>query len=319
LRRDSFTADGTNLDAFERRDWTLLIFAGFVWGASFIFIASGVDHFSPGLVTFGRLAIGALTLGLFRKARATKIERQDWPRVVLVSVTWLAFPMTLFPIAQQYISSGLAGMLNGSVPIFAAIFTAFALRRLPGRAQVLGLLTGCVGLLLLGWPTLSEGGSSALGVVLVVVACLSYGVAVTINVPLAQKYGPLPTFWRAQLIAVALTLPYGLYGAANGSEWNAKSAASVVMLGTFGTALAFVAMVTLSTRVGATRASGLTYFEAIVALALGAIVRNEPIQALEVAGCAVLLGGAWLISRADLPAKRDHDEALTEATTLAAT
>ena len=73
------------------------------------------------------------------------------------------------------------------------------------------------------------------------------------------------------------------------------------MLGTFGTALAFVAMVGLSARVGATRASSLTYFEAIVALMLGAIVRDEAIRALELAGCAVLLLGAWFISRDDRP------------------
>jgi drug/metabolite transporter (DMT)-like permease len=71
------------------------------------------------------------------------------------------------------------------------------------------------------------------------------------------------------------------------------------MLGVFGTALAFVAMVGLSARVGATRASSLTYVEAIVALALGAIVRGEDIRPLEVAGCGVLLLGAWFISRGD--------------------
>lgn len=300
-RLDSITTDATHLDAFEVRDWTQLIFAGSVWGASFIFIAAGLDHFSPGVVTIARLAFGCITLGMFRSARTVKIDRADWPRVVLVGVTWLALPMTLFPIAQQHISSGLAGMLNGSVPVFAAIITSLGLRRLPGRWQMVGLATGVVGIVLLGLPAMSDGGSSAVGVALVVLACLSYGVAVTINVPLAQKYGSIPTFWRAQMIGLVLTLPYGAWGLTHGSEWNLKSAAAVTVLGVFGTALAFVAMVGLSARVGATRASSLTYFEAIVALALGAIVRDESIVALELTGCAVLLLGAWFISRDERP------------------
>jgi drug/metabolite transporter (DMT)-like permease len=319
-RLDSITADATHRDAFEVRDWTQLIFAGIVWGASFIFIAAGLDHFSPGVVTLVRLAFGCITLGLFRSARTVRIDREDWPRVVVVGITWLAFPMTLFPIAQQHISSGLAGMLSGSVPLFAAIVTSLGLRRLPGRWQLLGLATGALGVVLLGLPALSDGGSSAAGVLLVVVACLSYGVAVTVNVPLAQKYGSIPTFWRAQMVGLVLTAPYGVWGFTHGSEWDATSASAVLVLGTFGTALAFVAMVGLSARVGATRASSLTYFEAIVALSLGAIVRDEAIRALELAGCAVLLLGAWFISRGDrapVPAAEAPDE--HAATTLAVT
>jgi drug/metabolite transporter (DMT)-like permease len=296
-RRDGITNLGTHHDAFEARDWVQLTFSGLVWGASFIFIAEGLESFAPGLVTFARILIGALTLSLVPGARRVRIERQDWGRVALVGVTWLALPMTLFPLAQQHISSGLAGMLNGSIPLFAAVVASIALWRLPGRNQVLGLLVGAIGIVLLGLPALGDGGSSASGVLLVVVACLSYGVAVTINVPLAQKYGSVPLFLRAQWVAVILTAPYGVWGAATDTSWDWSSAGAVLVLGAFGTALAFVAMVSLSARVGATRAASLTYLEAIVALALGVAVRGEPIRALEVIGCGVLLAGAWLISR----------------------
>jgi drug/metabolite transporter (DMT)-like permease len=302
-RRAGLTAEGTNPHAFEVRDWGELAFAGIVWGASFIFIAEGVDHLSPFVVTFGRMLFGLLTLALFPSARSVRIAREDWPRTIVVGITWLAFPMTLFPLAQQHISSGLAGMLNGSIPLFAAVVGSIALSRLPGRNQIVGLLVGALGVVLLGIPALGDGGSSALGVALIVIACASYGVAVTINVPLAQKYGAIPTFFRAQWVAVVLTAPLGLWGASTDSEWVASSMGAVVVLGIGGTALAFLAMVSLSTRVGSTRAASLTYVEAVIALFFGAIVRNESIRPLEVAGCAVLLAGAWLVSRADLRAR----------------
>jgi drug/metabolite transporter (DMT)-like permease len=296
--RANFTSEGTHSDAFEARDWFQLWFAGLVWGASFIFIKAGIDNFSAGIVTFGRIAIGALTLGLFPKARAVKVDRADWPRIVVVSITWLAFPMTLFPIAQKSISTGLAGMLNGSIPVFAALVGTIALRRLPGRWQQLGLIVGALGIVLLGIPALGDGGSSAWGVVLVVVACASYGVAVTVNVPLAQKYGAAATFWRCQLVSMILTAPFAGWGLRE-STWNMKSALALLVLGVFGTALAFLAMIGLSARVGSTRSSALTYLEAIIALVLGILFRNEKLRLLELVGCVVLLVGAWLVSRSD--------------------
>jgi drug/metabolite transporter (DMT)-like permease len=296
--RSNFTNEGTHTDAFEARDWFQLWFAGLVWGASFIFIKAGVDSFSAGIVTFGRVAIGALTLGLFPQARAVKIDRSDWPRIVVVSITWLAFPMTLFPIAQKSISTGLAGMLNGSIPVFAALVGSIALRRLPGRWQQLGLIVGALGIVLLGIPALGDGGSSAVGVVLVVVACMSYGVAVTVNVPLAQKYGAVATFWRCQLVSMVLTAPFAAWGLGE-SRWNVKAALALLVLGVFGTALAFLAMIGLSARVGSTRSSALTYLEAVIALGLGIAVRHEKLRLLELVGCVVLLLGAWMVSRAD--------------------
>ena len=296
--RGQLTSEGTHREAFSARDWQQLLFAGLLWGASFLFIASGLEHFGPGVVTFGRIFIGTLTLAFFPKARAVKIDRADWPRIVVVSVCWMAFPMTLFPLAQQHIASGLAGMLNGSIPMFAAIIASVALRRLPGPFQRLGLIIGALGIVLLGIPAVSDGRSSATAVVLVLIACASYGIAINANVPLAQKYGAVPAFWRCQIIASALTLPFGLWGLRT-STWNSQSALALIALGVFGTALAFLAMSDLSRRVGSTRSAALTYLEAIIALVLGVVVRHEKVRTLEVVGCAVVLVGAWLVSRSD--------------------
>ena len=61
---------------------------------------------------------------------------------------WVAIPFTLFPLAEQHITSALTGLLNGSLPIFAAAIGALMLRRWPGRAQAIGLGVGFVGIAL---------------------------------------------------------------------------------------------------------------------------------------------------------------------------
>lgn len=298
-RLTGLTAEGTRHEAFELTDWLLFLGAGLIWGTSFLSISEGLKAFHPGVVTFLRIGIGAITLGLMPRAR-TKVDRADLPRIAALGVTWLAFPMTLFPLAQQHINSGLAGMLNGSIPLFAAVVGGVLLRRAPGRNQLLGLGVGVVGLVLLGWPAIGKGGSSAVGVLLVVVACFSYGWAVNLNVPLVQKYGSVPVFWRSQVISSVLTLPFAVYGFSGGrSSWNFRAGFAMVILGVFSTAVAFVWMSMLSARVGGARSASLTYFEAVVALLVGWAVANEKVVGLEVVGCAILMAGAWLSARAD--------------------
>jgi drug/metabolite transporter (DMT)-like permease len=298
--RASLTAEGTNRNAFEPIDWLLFIGPALIWGTSFLFIHESLKHFAPGVVTFGRIALGFASLAVIPKARAIKIERADWPRVIAMGVSWLAFPMTLFPLAQQHIASGLAGMLNGSITVFSAIVATLFLRRLPGRSQLMGLSVGVLGVVLLGIPSVGRGSSSAIGVLLVIVACCSYGVATNLAVPLTQKYGSVPVFWRAQGVSVLLTAPFGLFGLTGGrSSWNLRSAVSLLALGVLGTAFAFVMMTQLGSRVGSTRSASLTYVEAVFALIIGVLVANEPVVGLEIVGCAVLLVGAWLTSRAD--------------------
>ena len=74
---------------------------------------------APNGVTFTRIAIGFMTLALVPAARRP-IQRSDWGPTVALGVLWLAFPLSMFPFAEQHVSSALTGMLNGATPLFAA-------------------------------------------------------------------------------------------------------------------------------------------------------------------------------------------------------
>jgi drug/metabolite transporter (DMT)-like permease len=297
VRQSSISAEGTHDDALRSVDWALLLSSGAIGGASFLLIAEGLEAFEPGVVTFARIAFGFVTLSLVRASRV-RVDRADWPRIAAVGVTWLAFPMTLFPIAQQHIASSLAGMLNGGIPVFVALIASIALRRAPGRWQMIGIAIGVIGLVLIGVPSLREDSSTAWGVVLIITAVVSYGVAINVCVPLTQRYGSLPVLWRSQAVALVLTAPLAVTGLGD-SSWKTSSFVACAVLGVFGTALAFVLMTTLAARVGPTRASALTYVEAAGALGLGVLVRNDHVSLIEVIGCATVLTGAWFTGRAE--------------------
>jgi drug/metabolite transporter (DMT)-like permease len=294
------TSHGTNREAFSARDWARFVSIGLIWGASFLFIEVGLEAFHPGLVTWMRVGFGALFMAALPKARSTHIERADRPRIALLSVVWVAIPLTLFPIAQLWIDSAVAGMLNGAVPIFTAIIASILLQQLPGRLQIVGLLVGFAGIVAIALPSAETGQTAALGVTLVLVATVCYGFATNIVTPLQQSYGSIPVMARMLWMGVILVAPYGVYGLVrSGFAW--PSLLAMAALGLLGTGLAYILMGGLAGSVGPTRASFITYLVPVVALVLGVALREEIVAPVAVVGSLLVIAGAILASRRESP------------------
>ena len=219
---------------------------------------------------------------------------------MLLGLIWMAAPLTLFPFAEQRVSSSVTGMLNGATPLFVATVASVLAQRLPPGRQLLGLVIGFLGVVLIAIPTLNEGSSSLVGVAMIVAALCCYGVALNLAAPLQQRNGALPVLWRAQAVATVATLPFGLPHVAE-IELQTGPILAVVALGVLGTALAFVGAAANAGRFGSTRASVTAYLIPVVALGLGALVRDESVAALAVIGCAVAVVGAYVASKSARP------------------
>jgi drug/metabolite transporter (DMT)-like permease len=283
--------------AFAITDWLLLAGVAITWGSSFVLIEEALETFEPALITLLRIVFGALTVVWFPAARQP-IERSDRRAIGLIAVLWMAVPFLLFPIAQQWIASSLAGMINGAVPLVAALVATLASRKLPGRYQSVGLVLGFAGVVAVSWPATQGAKATATGALLVLLATACYGIALNVVAPLQRKYGALPVLARVQAVAIVLTLVPGTI-AATDSEFAWSSLLAIVPLGCLGTGLAFLAMSTLVGRVGASRGSVTIYFVPIVAIVLGVVVRNESIALISLIGTALVLLGAYLTSRAE--------------------
>ena len=292
------TSAGTNRQSFSAGDWGLFWSISIIWGASFLLMDIGLEAFRPGLVTLLRVGLGAAILWLFPATRV-RVQREDWARLIALSIIWVAIPFTLFPIAQQWINSALAGMLNGAMPIFAVAIASILLRRLPRGAQLAGVVIGFFGVIAIASPSLGEGSSEALGVILVLIATICYGVAVTIAAPIQQRYGALPVMGRMLALATVWTTPLGLWEAVD-SRWQWDSFVAVAIAGVVGTGLAFVIMGTLVGRVGSTRASFITYLIPVIALGLGVAFRGDVVTVVSIIGVALVIAGALLASRSEM-------------------
>jgi len=298
------TVPGSRPEAFGPREWGLLAFSALVWGSSFLWIEYGLESFRPPVVTAARVGLGVLALSMVPAARRTSIARDDWPRIAVLSLTWMAVPLLLFPIAQRHIDSSLAGMLNGAVPLTTALVTVLLLRRAPGRNQLVGLLVGFVGVICIAWPELRGADATAFGVVLCLVAVLLYGIGANVAVGLQQRYGALPVLLRALGFAFVVVAPIGI-ATLPGSDPEAGALLALLPLGLLGTGWAYVAFTTLTGIAGATRGAVAIYFTPVVAIVLGVMVRDEQVAGVSVFGAVLVIGGAWITSRrepADLAA-----------------
>ncbi len=289
--RPPFTPEDVPL---QPRDWLQLAVPGLVWGSSFFLIAEGLDSFSPYLVTWLRITFGMIVIAAVPSSRQP-VAKSVLPRVAVIGLIWMALPLSLFPLAEQRVSSSVVGMLNGATPIFAAIVATAIRRALPPGRQLLGLTVGLVGIVLIAAPSWSKGSSSASGVLLVLAALVCYGLALNVLAPLQREFGALPLIGRALVVAFVLTAPFGL-AAIDDSDFAWRSALAVGVLGAFGTGLAYVFMGMNAGQFGSTRAASTTYLIPGFSLFLGLVFRDESVAALAIVGCVVAVGGAYLVN-----------------------
>lgn len=289
------TAHGTHRDAFAPIDWLLFATVGTIWGSSFLFIAIGLGTFEAGLITWLRILFGAAALWPLRRARV-RFEREDLTRLTVLSFAWVIVPFTLFPLAQGSVNSAIAGMLNGAAPIFTAVIATLLLRRAPGPRQLIGIPLGFVGVAAIALSAATTGPSQALGVGMILVATVCYGIAFNIATPLQHRYGSVPVMAAILAIGAVVTAPLGI-ASLPGSGFGWDSLAAVAVLGLVGTGFAFVLMGRFVGRVGATRASIVGYLIPVVALGLGVLFRGDDVGPAALVGVALVVGGAYLTSR----------------------
>ena len=144
-------------------------------------------------------------------------------------------------------------------------------------------------------PSVSEGSSQTIGILMALAAVTCYGVAINIVTPLTQRYGSLPVMARVIGLAAIWTLPFGLLSV-QGSEFAWPSLLAVVVLGVMGTGVAFVLMGHLVARVDS-RASFAIYLTPVVALILGVAFRGETVYLVSIIGIAFVITGALFASR----------------------
>src|SRR3954451_6638254 len=286
-----------------RRFVPLLLALALIWGASFLFIKVGLRDFSPIVLAWGRLVIGAALLagvllvqegprGAWAAVRIGGIE------VLLLGLVQNAIPFALIPWGETHVDSGVAAIANASVPIFLALLALrFARGARSTGMRLAGVCLGIVGVAVLAGVHPQGGWLGAAGAPAVVVASLLYAVGGLWGQKVLRRTRPLAlTVGTLGGAAVALT-PAALVQLPDHAP-SAKPLLSVIALGVFGTALGMLLFYYLIGMAGSAKASLVTYLQPVFAVVYGVLLLSEPFRWPELAGMVLILGGVALGSGA---------------------
>ena len=283
---------------------------GAIWGMSFVLIKIGNRGFTPVQVSFARMLFGlaALTPVLLVQRGRLPRDARTWLHLAVAAVLVNSAPFTLFAVGEQHVSSVLAGIWNGTTPLFVLIAVLLTLpEERPTRERALGLALGFAGVLVVlgAWRGIGRGelaGSAAC-----LTAAILYGVGFPyLRRNLATGGLTIPVLAFGQLamgtLQLALVLPFagGLPGTI-----PAAPIAAVAVLGALGTGAAYLLNYSIIRDAGATAASTVTYLVPLFATVAGVALLGERLTWNEPAGgLLVLLGVAasqGRLRRAALP------------------
>jgi drug/metabolite transporter (DMT)-like permease len=224
--------------------------------------------------------------------------------VSVIAVTGTIVPFLLISWASGHIDSGLASVLNSSMPLFTALFAAAAADEQITPARCAGLLIGFAGVAAMtGYAALDVSGDALAGQLAVVAAAASFAASAVYARGLMRTHDGIGLA-GAQL-AIAAVVSSLLFAAAEGTPDHTLSAKvwlAIAVMGAVGAGVAYVAYIWLIGQIGSVRASLITYIMPIVALFLGWAVLGESIGVNTIGGMVLILAGIAMVMRA--PSRR---------------
>ncbi|MEV0732920.1 DMT family transporter [Polymorphospora sp. NPDC050346] len=288
------------------RTWTQVGGLALLWGSTFLWIDRALEAMTPVQVTLSRCALGsaALLVACFASGRRLPPWGATWGHIVVAAFFCNALPFALFSLGQQTVDSGVAGVLNATTPLWAALIGVVAgTERGLRPVRLLGLLLGFAGVVLIFAPWRSTGPVGG-GALAIVAAAASYAVGFAyMGRHLVGKGVPTISLAAAQLVAAtaltALLLPAG--GLAPVVRVGTQTLIVVVILGVVATGATFYLTYRIIAAEGATNAAAVGYLLPVVSVALGVVVLGEGLNPWIVAGMVVVLGGVGLIRRHQRP------------------
>lgn len=285
----------------SRRNLILFLLSGFLWGIPYLFIRVAVDPqdgFHPAIVVLGRVVIGALILipiAIYDKTFFTALK--NWRYIAVYALFEMVGPWILIGTAEQKISSGLAGLLVSSVPIFSTLIASrYGDKSVWQPKRLFGIAIGFLGVFLLVGIESITGSSDPLSILMVIAASIGYAFAViyiTRKMPEGSgvAINGIAMAMTAVFYAPALLLFWPEHSVSNGAIY------SLIALGVFSTGIAFAIFFTVMAEIGPTRASLVTYMNTAFAVILGVIILNEPLTIGIIVGLPLVLIGSYLASR----------------------
>jgi drug/metabolite transporter (DMT)-like permease len=280
----------------------LLLALGAIWGSSYLFIRVAVAEVPVLTLVGGRLLVSAAVLWGLLPILGHSIPRKRslWGAYAFMGFFSGTLPYALISWGEQTISSGLAALLQATMPIFTVIMAHFfASDERMTLKGVLGVIVGFAGVSILILPELRGGvQANVLGQLAVVVSSVSYAGAAIFARGHLRGQPPLVSTMGQMTMGAVFTLPVALVvDRPSGLSPSLPAMSSWLSLTLLGTVVAYVIYYSLIERTSATFVSTVTYIIPVFGLILGALVLGEELNGLLLGSLALILLGELLVRK----------------------
>ncbi len=290
------------------KEYLVLFSLAALWGASFLFIKVAIADMTPLTLVAVRLALGALGLLLvvpFKPSIMHGWQSRLWGFFV-VAIFNAVIPYLTISWGEEYISSGMAAILNATTPLVVVVVSHWWPRgeKLTWM-RVGGVLIGFLGVgLLVGPAAFTSTGSNLFlfGALLVFIGSASYAfgslfaLRMLSGLPLMQP-AIGQTAMGAVLLAPFATIAFVVQPQHPLHMPLVWSVGSALALALGGTSLAYICYYWLIARVGPTRTLIVTYLLPCTALIYGALLLQEPVGINAIGGLALILTGIFFAGK----------------------
>lgn len=263
-----------------------------LWASAFVAIRSAGHHYAPGALALGRLLAGSLTLGVILAVRRQGVpSRRAWPGIAVSGALWFGGYMVALNWGEQLVDAGTAALVVNVGPVLVAVIGGWLLREGFSRRLFLGLAISFAGAAVVGLSTSRGGGASVLGVVLCLVAAVSFAAGVVGQKPALRHATALQVTAYGCFVGTLCCLPFAGQLWSNAADAPLAATLSVAYLGVLPTAVAFTTWAYALARTSASRMGATTYAVPAVVVALSWLLLGEVPGLLTLAGGVVCLAG----------------------------
>jgi drug/metabolite transporter (DMT)-like permease len=287
----------------DRRALAAVAVTVLAWASAFVAIRYVGSSYSAGPLALARLLVGSLVLGvtLLLGRSWVRPTGREWTLIAVCGLAWFAVYNVALNAAEQRVDAGTAAMLVNVGPILIALFAGLVLGEGFPRWLVVGALVAFAGAVLVGVatsaPRAGGGGAQVLGVVLSLVAAVTYAVGVLAQKPVLARVPGLQVTWLACTIGALACLPFAPRMLDELAAAPADATGWLVYLGAVPTALAFSTWAYALERMDAGRLGVSTYLVPPITVAISAVLLREAPPTWAVVGGAVCLVGVAISRR----------------------
>ncbi len=275
----------------ELKDWILLTALAAIWGSAFMFIKISAVVFGPILLVTLRLLIAGLVFMPFLLRESKRqLFKPYFPSILIIAIVSNAIPFSMFAYASLSATSNMLGILNGTTAFLTTVIAYFWLKEFVTSKQIIGLILGFIGVLILVNP--SNGSTTFIASMCAMIGSLCYA----FNAVYLQKYhsnsDKIVLIGWSMLFGGLFMIPLASLNLPNAMP-DINSILALLWLAVISTGLGYLAYVRLIDKIGAVKTATLTYLLPVFSIIWGAIFLQEKITLIILGGFIFVMMGMY--------------------------